>query len=188
MKYFKKLVGEKCYLTPINLDDAEKYCEWINNLEVSKYLSLSRQQITIQKEREILEDMSKNRAQVFGIIEKKTDNLIGNCSLFNINHPNKRAEFGIFIGDKTYWDKGYGTEATKLILDYGFNILNLNNIMLEVYGFNKRAIKSYENVGFKIIGKRRNAKIIAGKKYDIIYMDILAGKFESVYIKKLLEC
>ncbi|MCD6101589.1 MAG: GNAT family N-acetyltransferase [Candidatus Cloacimonetes bacterium] len=188
MKYFKKLIGNKCYLSPINIEDAEKYTEWLNDLEVSKYLSLSREQITLQKEKEILEDMSKTRAQVFGIIDKKTDNLIGNCSLFSINHPNKRAEFGIFIGDKRYWNKGYGTEATKLILDYGFNILNLNSIMLEVYSFNKRAIKSYEKIGFKTIGKRRQAKIIGGKKYDIFYMDILADEFKSIYIKQLLEC
>jgi len=187
MKYYKKLIGEKCYLSPISIEDAEQYVEWINDLEVTKNLLMSSQQITLEKEREILSDMSKNRSQVFGIIDKATDKLIGNCSLFRINNLNRKAEFGIFIGDRKYWNKGFGTEATKLILDYGFNILNLNNIMLEVFSFNKRAIKSYEKVGFKMIGKRREAIIFGENKYDEIYMDILAKGFESVYIEKIMR-
>ncbi len=187
MKYFKKLIGEKCYLSPISIEDAEQYAEWLNDLEVSKYLLVANQQITLQKEIEILTEMSKNQSQIFGIIDIKSEKLIGNCSLFKINYLNRKAEFGIFIGDKKFWNKGHGTEATKLILDYGFNILNLNNIMLEVFSYNKRAIKSYEKVGFKTIGKRRETLIIGSKKYDEIYMDILASEFESVYVKKVME-
>ena len=187
MKYFKKLIGEKCYLSPIRIEDAEQYCEWINDLEVIRFLSLPSQQIGITKEKAILEDMIKRGAQIFAIIDKEKDELIGNCSLFDIDHLHQKAELGIFIGDKNYWGKGYGTEATKLLLDYGFNILNLNNIMLKVYSYNKRGIRSYEKCGFKVIGSRREVKIIGGKKYDEIYMDILVSEFESVYIKKVLE-
>jgi RimJ/RimL family protein N-acetyltransferase len=186
MKYFKKLIGKKCYLSPINIDDAEKYTEWLNDLEVSKYLAFSRRQLTVDREREVLDEWSKKEAQVFGIIDKQTDKLIGNCGLFNTDHTNRRAEFGIFIGDKSYWGKGYGTEASILILDYGFNILNLHNIMLEVFSFNTRAIRSYEHIGFKIIGRRRESKIICGKKYDIIYMDILADEFTKGNLRESL--
>jgi RimJ/RimL family protein N-acetyltransferase len=73
------------------------------------------------------------------------------------------------------------------MLDYGFNVLNLNNIILKVYSFNIRAIKSYEKVGFKLIGLRRQARIFGNKKYDEIFMDILAEEFESKYIKKILQ-
>lgn len=187
MKYYKKLVGKKCYLSPINIDDAEKYLEWLTDLEVSLYFKVFSQSLTIEKEREILTEMSKKQDHVFGIIDLETDKLIGNCSLFDIDRINGKAEFGIFIGDKNFWSKGYGTEAGKLIVDYGFNILNLHNIFLEAYSFNKRAIKSYEKIGFKIIGRRREARIIGNKKFDEIYMDILSNEFESVYIEKLLK-
>ncbi|MDO9576520.1 MAG: GNAT family protein [Candidatus Cloacimonadales bacterium] len=187
MKYFKKLIGKKLYLSPICVEDAEQYCEWLNDFEIAKNLLIFNRQLSLEKEKAILNDMVKNDAQVFGIIDMETDKLLGNCSIFCINERNRKAEVGIFIGDKDYLSKGYGTEALSLLLDYGFNVLNLNNILLEVFGFNKRAIRSYEKVGFKLIGKRREAIILGGEKHDELYMDILASEFESPFIKPVLE-
>ena len=143
MKYYKKRIGNLCYLSPINIYDADKFAEWLNDLEVTKYLAISHHQLNIEHEKSILQDMIKKNTQIFSIIDKANDSLIGNCSLFDINHRSRKAELGIFIGDKEYWGKGFGTEAVKLILDYGFNILNLHNIILETYDFNKRAIEAY---------------------------------------------
>ena len=184
MKYYKKLVGKKCYLSPINVEDADQYCIWLNDLEVSYNLLIFNQQLSLEREKMILQDMIKNNAQIFAIVDADSDKLIGNCSIFRINERNRKAEIGIFIGDTNYWSKGYGSEALSLLIDYGFNILNLNNIMLEVFSFNKRAFNSYKKVGFKEIGRRREAIIFAGEKHDEIYMDILANEFESIYIKK----
>lgn len=187
MKYFKKLIGKKVYLSPICADDAEQYCEWLNDLEVAKNLLIFRDQLSLEREKMILNDMIKNNAQVFGIVLQENDELIGNCSIFRINHHNRKAEVGIFIGDRNHLGKGFGTEALILLLDYGFNILNLNNIMLEVFGFNERAIRSYQKAGFKIIGCRREAIILGGEKHDEILMDILAAEFESPFIKPILN-
>jgi RimJ/RimL family protein N-acetyltransferase len=74
-----------------------------------------------------------------------------------------------------------------LTLDYGFNVLNLHNIFLKVYSFNSNAIKLYEKCGFKIIGSRREAKIISGKKFDIILMDILSAEYKSVFYSPYIE-
>jgi RimJ/RimL family protein N-acetyltransferase len=187
MKYFKKLIGEKCYLSPIHLDDAEKYCEWLNDLEISKFIVFPTTQYTIQLERDLLSNMIQRGEQIFAIVTHKENTLIGSTGFHDIDNLNRKAEFGIFIGDKSYWNKGFGTEVTTLMLDYGFNVLNLNNIILKVYSFNIRAIKSYEKVGFKLIGLRRQARIFGNKKYDEIFMDILAEEFESKYIKKILQ-
>jgi len=187
MKYFKKLIGKKCYLSPITVEDAEQYCEWLNDFEIASNLLIFSQQLSLEKERVILQDMIKNNSQIFAIVNLETDKLLGNCSIFRINQRNRKAEVGIFIGDKKYWNKGYGSEAFTLLLDYGFNILNLNNIMLEVFSFNKQAFHSYEKIGFKVIGHRREALQIAGKKYDEILMDILASEFKSTYIKKIMD-
>jgi len=78
-------------------------------------------------------------------------------------------------------DKGYGTEALSLLLDYGFKALNLHNIFLSVYSFNERAKKSYEKIGFKIIGIKREALLRDMERYDIILMDILPNEFYEKY-------
>ena len=188
MIHYKKLIGKKLYLSPMSMDDVEKYTEWLNNFDISIFLLTSTQIISPEGEKKFIEESIKNNSVVFDIVDMETDKLIGNCGLMDIDHINRKAGFGIFIGDKTYQNKGYGTEAIRLILDYAFNLLNLHNIWLFVYSFNKRAIKCYEKVGFKLAGRRRESKLVSGKYYDEIYMDILDSEFESPYIKqKMIE-
>jgi RimJ/RimL family protein N-acetyltransferase len=94
---------------------------------------------------------------------------------------------GIVIDEKDHWGSGYGQDGIKLLLDYGFNLLNLNSVMLGTFSFNERAINCYEKVGFKEIGRRRQARIIGNKKYDVVLMDILAEEIESVFVCRLIE-
>ncbi|MBS4535714.1 GNAT family N-acetyltransferase [Clostridium sp. D2Q-14] len=186
MRYFKKIVGEKVYLSPINIDDVEKYTEWINDLEVSINLGNASDIYSLEKEKEILEKISKEGYN-FAIVDLNKDELIGNCGLMDIDMRNRRAELGIFIGNKNYWSKGFGSETINLLLEYGFNILNLNNILLRVYSFNKRAISCYKKCGFKEIGRRRESYIVGNKRYDDIYMDILASEFRGKIHKLINE-
>jgi RimJ/RimL family protein N-acetyltransferase len=182
MPYYKKLIGKQCYLSPCRPGDAEKWAEWFNDLAVTiplgdeAYLPS-----TLESEQETVASMIKNRDHVFSIVDLQSDELIGRCLLFGVDHVNQTAMFGIVIGEKAYWGKGYGQEATRLTLDYGFNLLNLNSIMLGVFAFNTQAINCYLKVGFKEIGRRRQARIIGEKKYDAILMDILAEEFMSEY-------
>jgi RimJ/RimL family protein N-acetyltransferase len=188
MTHYRKLIGKKCYLSPPSLQDAEKWTEWDNDLEVT--IPMGEEAYTpfsVEKTRAIVEDVIKKQAHCFNIVDLKTNQAIGRCMLFAVDHVDRRAMFGIAIGDKTYWDKGYGQEATGLLLDYGFNLLNLHNIMLGVYSFNQRAINCYRKTGSKEIGKRREARIVCGKKYDVVLMDVLATEFRSVYVQKLME-
>ena len=189
MKYSKKLIGNKCYLSPVRTEDAEKYFEWLNDIEVSVNLRAYNQQISLETEREYLEKFATNQVAdyFFGIITKDTDTLVGNCALMNPDFINRNAELGIFVGDKNYWGKGIGTESILLLLDFGFNVLNLHNIWLSFFDFNTKSKSIYEKCGFKVIGRRREAKIIGNLKFDIVYMDILAEEYKSVYIKNLLN-
>jgi RimJ/RimL family protein N-acetyltransferase len=173
--YFRKMVGNKCYLSPINTNDAEKFAEWLNDLDITVNLTLYNSVINTENEKDFLETLSKEHN--YSIIDKETSELLGNCGFINIDYLNQTAEVGIFIGNKNYWNKGYGTEALTLLLDYGFKALNLHNILIRVYSFNERAKKCYEKAGFKIIGKRREALQRENKKHDIIYLDILYNEF-----------
>ncbi len=171
MKYFKKMVGTRCYLSPVSMDDAEKFTEWLNDTEVSQYLQIVSQNISLYSEKEFMPKLIKSH--VYSIVDLNTDTLIGNCGLLGIDHLNRTAEIGIFIGNKDYWSRGYGEEAMKLLLGYAFNFLNLRNIMLQVYSFNERAVTCYKKIGFKEIGRRRKALLRNMDEHDIIYFDIL---------------
>ena len=173
--YFKKLIGKKCYLSPIDVNDAEKFTEWLNDLEVMKHFSLYPHMISLESEKEILTKLVKEHN--YSIIDLEKNELIGNCGFLDIDNINQTAEIGIFIGNKNFWNKGYGTEAFSLLIDYGFKALNFHNIMLKVYENNKGAIKCYEKVGFKIIGKRREALQRDLTRQNILYMDILQKDF-----------
>ena len=187
MPYFKKLVGSKCYLSPCQMEDAEKWVEWFNNPEVSLLLGdEAYRPYSLEKAREDLAGIIRDQSHIFTIVTLDGDQPIGRGLLFAIDHIDRRAMLGIAIGEKEYWGQGYGTEATRLLVDYGFNLLNLNNIMLGVFAFNQRAIAFYKKVGFKEIGWRRQARIIGGQKYDVLLMDILAEEFQGSYFTQTM--
>jgi RimJ/RimL family protein N-acetyltransferase len=173
--YFRKMTGNKCYLSPLNSRDAGKFTEWLNDLEVTENLTLYSSIINTENEKIFLETLCKDHN--YSIIDNDTNELIGNCGFLDLDHLNQTAEVGIFIGNKNYWNKGYGTEALTLLVDYGFEALNLHNIGLRVYSFNERAIISYEKAGFKKTGKRREALLRKDERHDIIFMDILCNEF-----------
>jgi RimJ/RimL family protein N-acetyltransferase len=185
----KKLIGKKCYLSPVDFDDVSKYYEWINSPDTSIFLTLFDAVITHQQERSWLEAICKPESnnRVFAIVDLATDNLIGNCGLHNIDLINRNAEFGIFIGEKSFLNKGYGEDAAKLILDFGFNALNLHNIWLRTYSFNKKAQKVFARIGFKEMGRKREVKILGDRKFDEIIMDILSTEFKGDSLTKIIE-
>ncbi len=176
--YFRKMTGEKCYLSPIDVDDAGKYTEWLNDYETTRYLTLATMNITVQSEKDVLNRLA--REHNYAIVDLNTDTLIGNCGLLDVDHINRTAEVGIFIGDKEYLGKGYGREALSLLIDYAFSVLNLRNIMLRVYSFNERAVNSYKAIGFRLMGKRRKALIRDGKEHDILFFDLLEPDFRKM--------
>jgi RimJ/RimL family protein N-acetyltransferase len=180
MPYYRKLAGETCYLSPLQTEDAGLWAAWLNDLEVS--LPLGDEAYTplaLEKAREEVEGAIHRQDHVFTIVECTGDRPIGRCLLFSIDAVNRSAMLGILIGEKTAWNRGLGTEATRLLLDYAFNLLNLRSVMLGVFAFNRRAIRAYEKVGFQRIGVRREARIIAGKAWGVVLMDILEEEFRE---------
>jgi RimJ/RimL family protein N-acetyltransferase len=175
MKYFPKISGEKVYLSPISLEDAELYTAWLNDLSTTRYLTLASMNVSLQGEREALASLSKGHN--YAIVEKGSDELLGNCGLMDIQGVNATAEVGLFIGPAEKRGKGYGTEALRLLCDYAFNVLNLRSLMLRVYDYNPRAAASYRKIGFKEIGRRRQAHFYGGAYHDVILMDLLADEF-----------
>lgn len=173
MKYFKKIVGERIYLSPMSVDDAETYVKWMNSRDVSDRVHSTHKMINVEDEREWIKRILEKGSYDFAIILSETDELIGNCSINKISFIDGTATLGIFIGEEENRNKGYGSEALNLLLDYGFNILNLNNIDLGVISFNERAIKCYKKIGFKEYSRRHECYYLDGKYHDILHLEML---------------
>ncbi|GHU81206.1 N-acetyltransferase [Clostridia bacterium] len=174
MRYFRKIVGDRLYLSPFDRDDPEivaKWAEWMNDRAVADYFDGYHTLVSLADAKKKLAELMDYR---FAMVLIESDALIGHISLHNIDHLNRNAFIGIFIGDAENRGKGYGAEAVRLVLDYGFKALNLHSVMLSVHADNHAAISCYKKVGFKESGRRREWIFKDGKYIDKIYMDILA--------------
>jgi len=139
--------------------------------------------ISLAQEENWFEDMLKREpnSQPLNIEARQGDEWvkIGNMGLFDFNHRARSAEVGIMIGNKEFWNQGYGTEAITLLLKHGFESLNLHRIMLQVYEDNPRAIRCYEKAGYVHEGRLRKARYHNGCYYDVLNMGILKEEWNQ---------
>ncbi len=158
-----------------------------NNLELQQFLSRPRiasRDEEVEWIRSTWERRQKGEAYIFGIILREQDQYIGNIELRIDNRIAQRGGLGIAIFNSNHWNKGFGTEAIELLLNFAFSSLNLRTIELEVFSFNKRAQACYKKVGFIETGRKRQAHFIDGQFHDIILMDIFATEFADALEKK----
>ena len=178
--YYRKIVGERIYLSPVDPADAAIYTRWMNDPEVTLGLGNFDRVYTETSERTVLEDMAKDAKNLsFAIIEKAVDRVIGNCGLFALDATRRIATIGIFIGESSYMSGGYGTEALALLIDFGFRSLNLHNMNLFYFSYNARGEQAYRKLGFQEVGRRREAIRYHGKYYDEVMMDLLEEEFRQ---------
>jgi len=111
---------------------------------------------------------------------RDSDRLIGTCALSQLDADNGSALFHITIGEKDTWGRGYGTEATRLMIDHAFSGLGLHRVALSVFAFNERAIRSYRSVGFVVEGRAREAIWRDGRWWDEISMSLLDADWKAL--------
>ncbi|MGD8456953.1 MAG: GNAT family protein [Anaerolineales bacterium] len=176
------IIGKRIRFRAPEREDIPTFVNWINDPEVRAGLSLYLP-MSIAEEEEWFDNMLKTPVNEHPLsIEVKDKNdwvIIGNIGLFSFDNIARSAEVGILIGDKTYWNKGYGTEALKLLLKHGFETLNLNRIFLRVYEDNPRAIHCYEKVGFVHEGRMRQGRFTKGQFVDILFMSVLREEWKT---------
>ncbi len=170
-----KLIGEKVILRPMKVADAEHFVEWFRDPGVNKFLS--RRKLDLKEERVWIRSIPKRKNELHLAVDAKEGIHIGNVGFSVINRRDGYAVFGIMIGDKRYWDHGYGTEAMKLIVDYGFRRLKLHRIELDVYDYNGRGIHVYRRLGFKVEGRKREHIRWGGRYHDLVQMGILRDQW-----------
>jgi len=176
------IVGRKIYLRPLERDDLENgYAEWVNDMEVNKYLACGCKPISMSELKEFYEKIINSGTDImFAIVAKKTDRYIGNVKIGEINWVNRTAHFGRMIGDKRYWNKGYGTEVLKLIISYTFNTLNLNRLFTTIVEDNIAAIKSCKKLGMKKEGVFSQAKFMDGEYKNVVQLAITRNQYDRL--------
>lgn len=171
--------GERIYFRPIEPTDEACLCRWINDPRVWRTLGTFLPKNSVV-EKEWIESLYKSAADVvFGIVIKASDELIGVAGLHRIDPINRKAVFGISIGEVARHNQGYGTEAARLAVRYGFETLNLNRIELEVFANNFRGIRAYQKAGFRHEGCRRQAVYRDGRYEDVYVFSILREEYED---------
>ena len=164
--------GARVYLRPLAVNDASAaYSAWLNDPEVNEFLE-TRQSTVADLRAYIQKQIDDPNSLFMGIFDTANDTHIGNLKLQPIDWEKKKAIFGILLGDKRYWGRGLGAEATQLIVRYAFDTVGLEEIELGVIPENKRAIQAYEKVGFETVGVRKNAINHNGILFDDVVMRI----------------
>lgn len=171
--------GELVTLGPIQRDYLPYYVEWLNDWQVRRFLAANLPHpFTLEDEEGWFNrQRQEQNACHFAILTRAEGRVLGNCGLEQIDWTNRRAILGIFIGDKNYWSKGYGTDATRTLLRFAFEEANLHRVELQVFAFNPRAIRAYEKVGFKLEGVRKQALFREGAWHDEHIMAVLEDEW-----------
>lgn len=113
------------------------------------------------------------------IHRRSDDRLIGSAAFSQVDGDNGSALYHITIGEREDWGRGYGTEATDLMLGHAFRNLGLHRIALSVFAFNERAIRSYGKSGFVLEGRSREAIWRDGHYWDELHMSVLEQDWRS---------
>lgn len=170
--------SDNIYIRPYNEElDLELFQYGRTNSEVRDSLFLFSPMTKFQVVDEMNKWISNKENALFTLCEKNTDIPIGITGLFKIDYISRSAIFYIAIYDPNFWSKGYGKEATKLILKYAFDILNLNRIQLHVAKDNIKGVSAYEKAGYKIEGTLREAMYHNNQYIDFYVMGILRKEY-----------
>jgi RimJ/RimL family protein N-acetyltransferase len=171
--------GERVLLRAIQPEDYPRLTVFKNDIEFELLTGGDPPRPrTLASVTEFFDTMEKEKSGVnFAIVVEGV--FIGDCGLFHLNQRAGTAELGIGIGDPDYRGKGYGREAVRLLVDYGFRLLNLRKIWLETEADNERAIRSYRAVGFVVEGRQRAHVWSNGRYVDVVLMALFAADFAA---------
>ena len=180
------VVGDKVALGPLRRDLAAAYARWLNRLEVRRgldYLGVSSREGQEKWVDDNLERSGKWEPPgvEFTVYDRSDSAPVGTAGLLGISHSHGHAEFAIALGERR--GRGLGTEATRLVLDYAFNVLHLRNVLLETLDWNVAGLTAYERAGFRRIGVRRGAAMSRGRPTDLVLMDAVPQDFGTSVLR-----
>lgn len=170
------VVGELVALGPLVLDPTGERLRWANDFETIRGYDPP-YPMPAERFREIHDQTVAGTRLIFTLYERATARLIGHAGLQGIDRRNRSAELNLFVGAPEARGKGYGTEATRLLLDHAFTGLGMHSASLWVYAFNLPAIRAYEKAGLREVARRRESAWMGDRFWDEILMECLASEF-----------
>jgi diamine N-acetyltransferase len=176
------IYGERIRLRAPERTDIPLFIAWFNDPEVRNGLALFLPLSTAEEEKWFDGMLARDASEHPLTIEaREGENWkpIGNCGFQAIEWRCHSTEVGIVIGEKAYWNRGYGTEAMRLMLKHGFETLNLNRIWLRVHEDNLGAIRAYEKAGYVHEGRFRQAEFKDGCYKDVLCMSVLRSEWKG---------
>ncbi len=173
MTHSAELRGEFVELAPLRPNDSPVLFEWINDRELV-ILNAPFRPVSREAHEAWFEEVQRRPdTRIFGIKLIDRDRLVGSCQLHDIHPVHRSAELQIRIGAEDARGRGVGTEATRLLLRFGFEELDLHRVYLHVLATNERALRLYRRVGLRTEGTLREAACIEGEWIDVVVMAIL---------------
>ena len=171
------LRGLRVTLRPLGAADLRRCVKWFSDPQVTRFLGRNAPVTLAEEERWFRDYMRHSDEQIFAIeIDGKH---VGNLGLHKVDRVHRKADLGIVIGETAYWSRGYGTDALRTALDYGFGHLGLNKVSLEVLEDNLRAIRTYDKCGFVREGIHREEVFKDGRFLNVVRMGILAREYRE---------
>lgn len=179
--------GERIFLSHVLRDDVPAYGRWFSDLELNTYMGAPGSTYTVEHEQEWFDSMVNDRhRRIFSIIVRESQQMIGNLGFNRVDERKRVAEVGIAIGEKSAWSQGYGSEALRLLCDYGFTFLSLHTIYLWFTDFNQRGRRAYLKAGFRDAGRIRGGELFDGRHYDRVLMDMTRDDFGPTTLGRLV--
>jgi diamine N-acetyltransferase len=178
------LCGERIYLRPLEKEDLPFLRAWSNDPEIRKLTGEVRPTSMNEAEKWFERVQSDENRIWFVVALKENDHPIGEAGLLRIFSPWRTSDLTIILGDKFAWGKGYGEEAILLLLDYAFGALALHRISIGVVGFNERALRFYEKIGFKREGIQRDGYFYNHQFSDFVMMSLLEDEYRALHLPK----
>jgi len=180
-KRVKFLESEELFLTPLIIEDFEKYYKWFNDIEFLYMVgSPVRPSVYLKGKKDfesLINSCDGNKRIFLSIISKESFKYIGNVGLDGIDNYSRKCSFGIFIGEKEFRNKGYANTASRLIIDYGLNNLGLFRISSSTHAKNTISQKLLEKIGFIKEGVKRKDVFLNGEYLDSIIYGLLKEEF-----------
>lgn len=175
------LTGKRVRLRPLVREDLAYLRKWSRDAEIRGLIGEVASMSQADSER-FLEQAFDNRSREwFMVVVKKSNQVIGEAGLLRMDPAWRTTDVSIIIGDKQEWGKGYGTEAILLLLDRAFRQLDFHRVAIGVVGFNERALRFWEKVGFRKEGVHRDGYHYDHEYYDFVMMSILEDEFKEFY-------